>query len=159
MPATMIRPMKADDRSALESILKMTPEFTAEEAVVALELIDAYLNEGEKSGYCILAAAVGSNVAGYICYGQRPLTTGTWDLYWAAVHPDYQGQGIGRSLFTAAEDDIMKSGGRIMLIETSSKPVYDKPIAFHPSLGYKDVCLIKDFYAMGDDLLLLIKRI
>ncbi len=151
--------MKAGDKPALEAILKMTPEFTAEEIDVALEVIDDYLKDGTKSGYFILVADIDSRVVGYICYGPRPMTTGTWDLYWAAIHPDSQGKGIGRSLFMAAEADITKSGGRIMMIETSSKPGYEKTISFHHSLGYTDVCLIEDFYSIGDHMLLLIKRI
>ncbi|HAV10873.1 MAG TPA: N-acetyltransferase [Dehalococcoidia bacterium] len=159
MKSAAMRPMKAEDRPALESILKVTPEFTSEEVGVALELIDDYLKSGEKSGYFILVAVVGSAVVGYLCYGPRPLTTGTWDMYWVVIHPDYQGEGIGRSLFNEAERQIAKFGGRIMIIETSSKPGYEKTINFHHSLGYTDVCLIDDFYAPGDHLLMLIKRI
>jgi ribosomal protein S18 acetylase RimI-like enzyme len=159
MPAVIIRKMKAADRTALSAILKKTPEFTKEEARVALEIIDDYLENGTKSGYFITVAVADSAVVGYICYGARPLTSGTWDMYWAAIHPQYQGKGIGRSLFKAAENHIAKSGGRIMMIETSSKPGYEKTIAFHHSLGYEDVCLIEDFYSIGDHLLMLIKRI
>jgi ribosomal protein S18 acetylase RimI-like enzyme len=158
MKAATIRPMTAADRQALVDILKMTPEFTAAEVEVALEVIDDHLKSADKSGYLVLVAVIDSVVVGYICYGPRPMTDGTWDMYWAAVRPGYQGRGIGRSLFTAAEENIKHAGGRIIIIETSSKPGYEKTIQFHHAIGYSDVCLIPDFYAIGDDLLILQKR-
>ena len=159
MPAVAIRKMKRENRAEIAAILQKTPEFTADEVRVALELIDDYLKNGRKSGYFISIAVTDSTVAGYICYGIRPLTSGSWDIYWAAVHPDLKGKGIGRLLFTAAEEHIRRSGGRIILIETSSKPGYEGTISFHHSMGYKDICSIEDFYSIGDHLLMLIKRI
>ena len=140
-------------------ILRNTPEFKPSEVVVAEEVIDSYLHDPRRSGYHTLVAEVDSTVAGYICYGPTPLTEGTWDIYWIAVARDKQGQGIGSALIAFAEEQIKKARGRLVIIETSSKPEYEKTQHFHLSHGYEVVCRIPDFYARGDDKLILQKRL
>ena len=129
------------------------------EVVVAEELIDSYLADAYRSGYHILVSEVDSVVVGYICYGPTPLTEGTWDIYWMAVAPQMQGKGIGTALIESAEKNIKKAQGRLALIETSSKPEYERTRRFYRAQGYKVVCRIPDFYAPGDDKLTLQKRL
>jgi ribosomal protein S18 acetylase RimI-like enzyme len=126
---------------------------------VAEELIDSYLDDPLGSGYHILIAEVNSTVTGYICYGPTPLTEGTWDIYWEAVARERQGQGIGSALTESAEKEITRAQGRLAIIETSSTPAYEKTRHFHLSHGYEVICRIPDFYAPGDDRLILQKRL
>ena len=93
-----IRPMTSKDKPAIIQILRNIPEFKPAEVDVAEEVIDSYIQEPTRSGYEIFVAEVGSSIAGYICYGPTPLTEGTWDIYWLAVNPKQQGQGIGKAL-------------------------------------------------------------
>ena len=152
-----IRPMLKKDRPALMEILRNTPEFKPSEVEVAEEVIDSYLNDPVNSGYSILVAGDVSTIVGYICYGPTPLTEGTWDLYWEAVLREKQGQGIGSTLMKAAEERIRKANGRLALIETSSKPEYEKTRRFHLKNGYCEVARIPDFYSPGDDKVVLQK--
>lgn len=124
---------------------------------VAEELIDCYLEDPTNSGYHILVAQVDSTVAGYICYGPTPLTEGTWDIYWVAVAQEKRGKGIGSALMKSAEKEIVKAKGRLSIVETSSTPAYEKTRHFHISQGYQIVACIPDFYAPGDDRLILQK--
>ena len=157
--ATKIRRMTKRDKPPLMSILRDTPEFTPPELIVAEEIIDCYLQDPIRSGYRILIAEDDSSVCGYICYGPTPLTQGTWDLYWAAVARKTRGKGIGKALWEKAEDDIKKDGGRLAVIETSSKPDYEPTRRFHKARGYENVGRIVDFYSPGDDMLIYIKRL
>ena len=124
---------------------------------VAEELIDSYLDNPSGSGYHILVAEIDSTVEGYICYGSTPLTEGTWDIYWVAVARKRQDQGIGSALIRSAEEEIVEAEGRLSIIETSSTPAYEKTRNFHLSHGYEIVARIPDFYAPGDDRLILQK--
>jgi ribosomal protein S18 acetylase RimI-like enzyme len=126
---------------------------------VAEELIDSYLDDPSGSGYHILIAEIDSTAAGYICYGPTPLTEGTWDIYWLAVAREKQGQGIGSTLMRSAEKEIIRAKGRLSIIETSATPAYHKTRHFHLSQGYEIVACIPDFYAPGDDKLILQKRL
>jgi ribosomal protein S18 acetylase RimI-like enzyme len=151
--------MNPEDKAAVMKILRATPEFTPGEVIVAEELIDYYSSEPVGSGYNILVAEVNSEVVGYICWGLTPLTEGTWDIYWIATDPEKQGQGIGTALLTSAEARIKEAKGRLTFIETSSKPGYEKTKGFYHARGYELVCQILDFYAPGDDKLILQKRL
>lgn len=154
-----IRPMTASDKASLMEILKRIPEFEPEEIGIAEEVIDSYLKDPVNSGYYVLVAELDSSLAGYIQYGNTPLTNGTWDIYWMAIEPRLQGKGIGKVLMGVAETDIKKREGRLILIETSSKPLYEKTRNFHVGRGYALTCRIADFYSPGDDLLIFTKRL
>ena len=140
-------------------ILQDTPEFKPSEVVVAEEVIDSYLRDPIGSGYYTLVARTDSSIAGYICYGPTPLTDGTWDIYWEAVARDKRRQGIGHALMKAAENDIRQAQGRLAIIETSSTTAYDNTVQFHLKNGYEIIACIPDFYASGDDKLILQKRL
>lgn len=156
---TTIRPMVRKDKSTIMEILRTIREFTAEEVTVAEELIDSYLEAPSTSGYLVFVAEVDSTLTGYVCYGPTPLTKGTWDVYWVAVDPGGQGQGVGKALMTFAENKIRESQGRLAILETSGRPDYDKTRRFHRSLGYEVVARITDFYSPGDDKLIFVKRL
>jgi GNAT superfamily N-acetyltransferase len=151
--------MNHKDKPSILKILRSTPEFKPSEVTVAEEVIDSYLESPLGSGYHILIAEVDSTVTGYICYGPTPLTEGTWDLYWEAVARERQGQGIGSALMKYAEKEIVRAKGRLAIIETSSTPAYEKTRHFHLNNGYEIVASIPDFYAPGDDKLILQKRL
>lgn len=153
-----IRQMTAADKPALMLILNQIPEFEPEEIGVAEGVIDNYLKSPASSGYYILVADYNSSLAGYICYGDTPLTKGTWDIYWIAVASRHQSLGIGKALVEAAESNIKELKGRLIIIETSSKPEYEKTRRFHKARGYALTCRIADFYSPGDDLLIFQKR-
>lgn len=152
-----IRPMLGEDKPALMAMLRNTPEFTPQEVAVAEEVIDSYLYNPDS--YNTLVAEINKGVAGYICYGRTPLTESTWDIYWLAVSADKRGLGVGSALTAFAEKQIGDSGGRLIIIETSSKPSYEKTRHFYIDHGYEVVCQIPDFYSPGDDKIILQKRI
>lgn len=152
-----IRPMLREDKPALMAILRNTPEFTPQEVAVAEEVIGSYLHDPDS--YNIFVAEVGESVAGYICYGHTPLTEGTWDIYWLAVSPDKREQGMGGALTAFAEERIGENGGRLIIVETSSKPEYEKTRRFYIDSGYEVIGRIPDFYTPGDDKIILQKRI
>jgi len=154
-----IRPMTVDDKLTVMYMLREMPEFKDAEVAVAEEVIDSYLSDPVKSGYYILVAETSSSIAGYICYGPTPLTEGTWDIYWLAVSPNRQSQGIGKKLIAFAEEAVLQSKGRMVIIETSSQPLYESARRFYSGQGYELGCRIADFYAIGDDKLVLIKRL
>ncbi len=154
-----IRPMTRSDKPAVMRFLQVIPEFKPGEVVVAEEVIDSYLGNPSESGFHAFVAEVDSSVMGYICYGPTPLTEGTWDIYWMAVTPEEQGHGLGKALLAFAEAKIEDAQGRLILIETASKPEYEKTQRFYHSQGYELISRIPDFYAPEDDKLTLQKRL
>jgi ribosomal protein S18 acetylase RimI-like enzyme len=153
-----IRPMRRRDKPAIMKLLAATPEFKPSEVAVAEELIDGYLKSPSLSGYYVLVAEAKpllvSFPVGYICYGPTPLTKGTWDIYWMAVSQKKQSRGIGGALLASVEAEIKKARGRLVLIETSSTPKYERTRRFYRRYGYEAACRLADFYAPGDDKLI-----
>jgi GNAT superfamily N-acetyltransferase len=154
-----VRPMTDEDKPAVIQMLRNIPEFKSAEIDVAEEVINSYLVDPIGSGYHIFVAEASSSIVGYICYGPTPLTEGTWDIYWLAVAPDKQSQGVGKALVNFADSKIKEKKGRLTLIETSSKPEYETTRLFYLAQGYEMACRIADFYAPGDDKLVFHKRL
>lgn len=155
-----IRKLKNKDRDKIIKILRETDMFTEEEINVAIELIDEFLAKNEESGYELYAAVNDmDNPIGYICFGKRPLTQGTYDVYWIAVEPSLQGNGIGKGLMKFTEQKIKEKGGNLILVETSSQDKYLKTRSFYKSCGYEEIACIKDFYKSGDNLIIFAKYI
>ena len=138
-------------------ILRHTPEFKPPEVSVAEGVVNSYLHDPDS--YNIFTAEAGKSIAGYICYGLTPLTESTWDIYWLVVSPDIQEQGVGGALTAFAEDQIRNNGGRLVIIEKSANPGYEKTRHFYLGHGYDIICRIPDFYAPGDDKIILQKRV
>jgi ribosomal protein S18 acetylase RimI-like enzyme len=156
---TAIRPMVHEDKQPVMRLMEDITQFTPEEVTVAEEVIDCFLQKSPNSGYHVYVADADSSVAGYICYGPTPLIQGTWDIYWLAVDVKIQGQGLGKALMEFAESKIRGSQGRLVIVETSSKLDYEKTRRFYRSRDYNIVSRIADFYAPGDDKLVLAKRL
>ena len=102
----------AADRDAVRSIVECTGFFRPDEIEVAVELVDERLNRGAASGYCFVFAEINDRVVGYACYGPIACTLASFDLYWIAVDPDFQGQGLGRALLQAIESQIAIADGQ-----------------------------------------------
>ncbi len=151
----MIRKLKMEDKPKLEKILVDTQNFNEAEIDVAVELIDTYINVKDSGGYEIFVDE-GENgiINGYVCIGQRPLTKSTFDLYWIAVNPKVQSKGIGSGLIKYIEDYIKNKNGKLILIETSGKPAYEKERKFYEKNLYNKITEIKDFYDEGDSLVI-----
>jgi ribosomal protein S18 acetylase RimI-like enzyme len=150
----MIRKLANNDRKEISRILTDTGHFNEDEIKVAMELVDVYLNDEKQTDYIFYVTENDETKgpSGYICYGRRPLTDWTYDLYWIAVDPKIHGKGLGSRLVKHMEEDLKAAGGKIILIETSGKPEYENERRFYTKNGYEVQTIIKDFYRSGDDL-------
>jgi ribosomal protein S18 acetylase RimI-like enzyme len=159
----VIRPMVAADRGGIFRILETAGNFTPEEVATALELIDEWLELGEHSGYLtyvLESQGEGSaEVLGYVSFGPTPLTESTYDVYWIAVDKSKHRGGVGKRLMKFTEEETMRRGGRMLLIETSSQETYGGTIQFYERTGYELVGKIKEYYKPGDDKLIFAKRL
>lgn len=143
------RGLTVADRAPLETLIRETAFFNAEEVEVAVELIDDGLAHGEASHYRFVVGEEES-VTGYACWGPIPGTAASADLYWIVVHPAHQGRGIGASLLRAAEDWMASENRTRVYVETSTRPQYDPTRRFYFACGYELAAELPDFYAPGD---------
>jgi ribosomal protein S18 acetylase RimI-like enzyme len=155
----VVAPIERHHRSSIQQLLRATRVFRESEIDVALEVIDSYFILPEGDYTALGAFTPGSELLGYVCYGPTPCTTGTWDLYWIAVAPEAQGSGVGSQLLQEVERRLALKDARLVIIETSSQPLYAATRAFYERRGYQVVARVPDFYTEGDDRLIFAKRI
>ena len=159
----IIRPLVGADRSGVFRILENAGNFTPAEVGIALELIDEWLELGEHSGYLTYVLEARdpekSEVLGYVCFGPTPLTESTFDLYWIAVDKSKHRGGVGKRLLKFSEEEVVRRGGKMLLIETSSQETYGGTIQFYERTGYELVGKIPEYYKPDDDKLIFAKRL
>jgi ribosomal protein S18 acetylase RimI-like enzyme len=153
--SSSLRPVGRAQRARLEQLTAATGLFRPAEIAVAAELLDDSLAGDDD--YRLLGAYGADELVGYACWGPTPGTEGTYDLYWIVVDPARQGQGVGTQLLTAVEQQLTREHGRLLVVETSSRPDYAGTRAFYERRGYARAATIPGYYAPGDDLVIYLK--
>lgn len=110
------------------------------------------------SDYEFIGAFAGESLVGYACFGATPATDRTYDLYWIVVHPDAQRSGAGSALMGEVERQLGSRPARLLIVETSSRDDYAPTRRFYDKRGYQEAARLRDFYAPGDDRVVLSKR-
>jgi ribosomal protein S18 acetylase RimI-like enzyme len=158
--------LRPDHRGRLGELLVQTGAFNTDEVAVALALFDgsqaragAPDTADAAADYEFVGAFDAEHLVGYACFGATPATDGTYDLYWLAVDPAVQGRGIGRALVRDVEQKLIARGGRLLVVETSSRPDYAGTRQFYARSGYAEAARVRDFYAPADDRILLTTRL
>lgn len=138
------------DVERVRRLVAATGFFSEAEVEVAGELVGERLEKGPESGYEFVLAEQDGRLAGYACFGPIPCTAASFDLYWIAVHPEFQNRGLGRRLLREAERRIQTSGGSRIYVDTSRRAQYAATRAFYEGCGYRLESVLRDFYGPGD---------
>lgn len=154
-----VTPTREHERAAIEAILRVCEVFREPEIEVALEVLDVYLRRPGQRDYQVYTAKRSGTPAGYVCFGRNAMTDAVFELYWIAVHPGHHRHGVGRSLMTLVEYEVARQGGRMLVVETSSREDYHGTRKFYLGLGYRQAAQVADYYAPGDAKVILTKRI
>ena len=155
-----IRTLRREDRNVLIELIAAVENFNEAERECAMELVDIGLDDEAQQDYRFaLIDDDAGRLAAYACWGPVPLTRGTFDLYWIAAHPAARRRGLGRALMAHVVDQVRQEGGRLLVAETSAKESYRGTITFYQRLNFQEASHIRDFYDVGDDRLIFIKRL
>jgi ribosomal protein S18 acetylase RimI-like enzyme len=143
-------PVCESHRAALARLVHDTREFSADEATVAMELVDAAI--AGSADYRVIVCERAGALLGYVCFGPTPMTDGTYDLYWIAVSEGARGQGVGRDLVMHMMRELSLRQARLVRVETSGQAAYASTRAFYEKTKFEVVARVRDFYRPGDDL-------
>ncbi|MFZ5563316.1 MAG: GNAT family N-acetyltransferase [Thermodesulfobacteriota bacterium] len=125
-----------------------------------MELVSERLDKGPASGYdFVFCEDESGRLLGYACFGPVPCTRSSFDLYWIAVHPDLQKNGMGRALMAEAEQRIVRAGGTKVYVDTSGRPQYEATRRFYERCGYARVAELTDFYGPADGKVIFEKKL
>ena len=158
-PGFTLRRTRQADRDAILDFMDKTGFFHGGDIDVAREVLDEALAKGPAGHYQSYTLVEKGQPRGWICYGPTPCTIGTYDIYWIGVSAASQGRGYGRALLEQAERQIRRQRGRVIIIETSGRPLYDSTRGFYLKTGYREVARVPEFYAAGDDRVIYSKRL
>lgn len=139
------------DIKDIEKILRSTGFFYDFEIEIALGLaLDSAGTGSEESGYCWMKILNEEGMVGFANYVKNSFSLHSWELYWIAVDQASRNLKLGSTLLRAVEEDIRNSGGRILWLDTSGRPLYAPTESFYIRNGYKLAASLPDFYAPGD---------
>ncbi len=155
----MIRASTPADVTALVALTEGTRVFKPHEIEALREVLGDYFTLNHEHGHVAITWEVGGQIHGFAYYAPAAMTDRTWYLYWIAVLSDVQARGIGAKLLHHAEEDIRSRNGRILFIETSSLPNYEKTRKFYLRQGYVVTGVLQDYYCDGDDMVVFRKKL
>lgn len=162
MSTVTTRLATAHDRQAIGRLLQEAGNFSDEECVIGLEIVDVYLGEGPTSGvrgdYPTVVAEREGRVVGYATFGHTPMTEGTWHLYFIASDVTIRRAGIGRVLCEAIREVARAQGGKRLVLETSGRELYGGTRAFYDATGFREEGRIEDYYGEGDPVIYYVWR-
>lgn len=146
MAPAAIRPVTPGDMPALKGVIDANGLFPPE----MLDGMAAGFFSGEAGEEFWLTVDEGGPVAVAYCAPER-MTEGTWNLLLIAVHPGRQGGGRGAALLRRVEEASAARGGRLLLVETSGLPAFERTRRFYRKCGYDEEARIRGFYRPGED--------
>ncbi len=145
-PNGKIRPVVPDDVGVLQTVIDSTGLFPSE--LLHGMMANYFVESAEAEFWVTYAEEVPMAVA---YFAPERLTSGTYNLYLIAVHADHQGRKIGAALLGYIEGFLKRRGERILLVETSGLPAFERTRAFYRKNGYEEEARIREFYAAGED--------
>jgi GNAT superfamily N-acetyltransferase len=148
---TVTKGICKEDLLGIEAILRSTGFFYDFEIEIAKGLAEYTVNsEDEESGYFWMKIINEDGLVAFANYVKNSFSVHSWDLYWIAVHRNSQHKNLGSVLLKSVEDDVRNSGGKILWLDTSGRPLYAPTENFYRRNGYNLQASLKDFYAPGD---------
>jgi ribosomal protein S18 acetylase RimI-like enzyme len=145
--------LQASDAEAVGALVAATGFFSKAEEIIAVELIEERMARGLDSGYEFVLAddpQQTGRLLGYTCYGPIPATQSSFDLYWIAVSPQAQREGLGGRLLRESERLAKQQQATHMFVDTAGRAEYAPTRRFYERMGYHVAANISDFYAPGD---------
>lgn len=150
---------RQEDIERVRSLVAATGFFSGEEQAIAAELVAERVARGPASGYHFVFAERDGRLEGYACFGPIGGTEGGFDLYWIAVHPDLQDQGLGAQILARAEEAMRGQGARAVYVDTAGRDQYAPTREFYRRRGYREAAVLPDFYAPGDAKVIFVKTL
>jgi len=151
----MVRQMQATDIPAMVSLAIETALFPAEAEPFLASTAEDTLS-GRRPGRWLVDEEA-SQVVAVAFFEPREATDRVWSVTMLAVSPLVQGTGRGRGLLEFVERTLREAAQRLLLIETSGTPAYEKTRRFYARSGYAVVANVASYFEDGDDLVLFCK--
>ena len=142
-----IRPVDQNDLDTLKEIINSNELFPPE---LLDNMIQPYFEGNNDTEFWVTYQENNVPIA-IAYYAPERMTVGTYNLYLIAIHPNFQRKGIGQEMLEYIENHLKNRGERILLIETSGLPEFERAIYFYKKNNYHEEATIREFYAQEED--------
>ena len=142
-----IRPTKQQDIAPLKLVLDETGLFPSE---VLPQMLSSYFSQADNQDIWLTCEA-GGEAVGFCYCAPEALTDGTWNMLAIAVRPQMQSKGAGGALIAQLESQLREQGQRVLIVDTSSAPQFERTRTFYKNRGYSQEARIREYWAKGDD--------
>ncbi|MBX2797789.1 MAG: GNAT family N-acetyltransferase [Myxococcales bacterium] len=149
-----IRPATLDDVGAIRRLAVDTQMFTEQDAGFVDEMVPAAVDGSAPEDHWIVYEMADGRVDGAAYVAPQPFSDRLWNVFFIAVAPRCQGQGVGGALMRHIEQMLRERGpqvARVILVETSSTDQYARTREFYPKQGYVEEARIREYFGPGDD--------
>ncbi len=146
----MARRVEASDEGAVIAIAEGSGLFEPDELDDVRNMLRAHL-AGELGADHHWVVDEAESPRGVAYFAPEAFSADVWNLYLLAVDSDERSGGVGASLVEHVESVVSKEGGRLLLIETSGAPSFERTRSFYAGCGYTLEARIRDYYGPGDD--------
>ncbi len=141
------------DIPAIQTIAIETEMFDVDGAVFVGDVVAGILDGSLHDHHFVVSEAEDGTVTGAAYFAPEPFSDRMWNLYFIAVHPSRQGNGIGGALLDHVEHHLQEAGhetAQVLIVETSSTDQYARTREFYPKQGYVEEARIRRFYGPDD---------
>ena len=147
----MIRASTVEDSDALAGVGVEAGMFAPGETGWLETLIADYFDGKLGEGHGWITDEEDGVIRGVAYYAPAVASSGVSDLLMIAVVPGGQRQGRGEGLLRYVENALVADGQRMLLVETSALPAFNRARAFYLKNGFEEEARIRDFYHPGED--------
>lgn len=144
---TTIRKVRKDDLEGIKQVLDTIDLFPSE---MLDDMISDYFNNPETEEIWFTSVHDGK-ICGIGYCAPEKLTDRTYNLYAIGVQNELQSKGMGKQMMFFIENYLRAIGARVLIVDTSSMPEFDRTRAFYQKAGYTLEATIRDFWKAGDD--------
>ena len=148
-----MRPAAANDVPAIKTIAVDTKMFDVEGASFVDDVVAGIIEGTLNDHHFVVSEGSDGTVNAAAYFAPEPFSDRMWNLYFIAVHPSRQGNGIGRALLDHVESHLRQAGpdaAQVLIVETSSTDQYARTRDFYSKQGYTEEARIRRFYGADD---------
>jgi ribosomal protein S18 acetylase RimI-like enzyme len=147
----LIRPITPQDVTAIIELVVASGLFAPDDTYILEKMMTDYFEGNINDGHqCVIDEA--DKPLGVAYYAPAKATDRSWYLTMIAVRGEHQGGGRGTILLQHVENALQKAGQRVLLVETSALPIYERTRMFYIKCGYEEEARIRDYWSAGDDM-------
>lgn len=150
----MIRAVEASDHEGILRIAVESGLFESDQVDVLRQM----LVEPSPDDVWLVSEQDGE-LRGVAYFAPEKMTRGTWNLYFIAVLPSCQRQGVGAALVEHIADWLSERGERLLLVETAGLEDFDYVRRFYQSHKFQPTAVIPGFYDDGVDKVVFIRQL